>query len=152
MRTSQRTDPEVARFWELWADELAGAALYRALAERAGENRREILMELADAEERHAAHWAKLMAERGMTEPRRRRRDPAPGAPPRSGRRRQVRGHRRSAGLHGATGTFARQDRVGTRRRPGRRPDRPRRGTPSRRRGGSVAGGRVRVQRRARVE
>jgi vacuolar iron transporter family protein len=71
MRTSQRTDPEVARFWELWADELAGAALYRALAERAGENRREILLELADAEERHAAHWAKLMAERGMPEPRR---------------------------------------------------------------------------------
>ncbi|MGH2726937.1 MAG: ferritin family protein, partial [Actinomycetota bacterium] len=71
MRTSERTNPEIARFWELWADELAGAALYRALAERAGENRREILMELADAEERHAAHWAKLMAERGMTEPRR---------------------------------------------------------------------------------
>ena len=71
MRTSERNDPEVARFWELWADELAGAALYRALAERAGENRREILLELADAEERHAAHWARLMAERGMTEPRR---------------------------------------------------------------------------------
>ena len=63
-------DPEVARFWELWADELAGAALYRALAERADEPRRGVLIELAEAEERHAAHWAKLMADRGVTEPR----------------------------------------------------------------------------------
>ncbi|MGH2727977.1 MAG: VIT1/CCC1 transporter family protein, partial [Actinomycetota bacterium] len=66
----RRTDPELARFWELWADELAGAALYRALAERADERRKDILLELADAEERHAAHWAKLMAERGLDSPR----------------------------------------------------------------------------------
>ncbi len=62
-------DPEAARFLELWADELAGAALYRALAERAGDQRRDVLLELADAEERHAAHWAKLLAERGITDP-----------------------------------------------------------------------------------
>jgi VIT1/CCC1 family predicted Fe2+/Mn2+ transporter len=61
-------DPEAARFFELWADELAGAALYRALAERAPEPKREVLLELAAAEERHAAHWASLLAERGITE------------------------------------------------------------------------------------
>jgi len=64
-------DAEAARFFELWADELAGAALYRALAERASEQRRGVLLELAEAEERHAAHWAKLMAERGLTNPKR---------------------------------------------------------------------------------
>lgn len=64
-------DADAARFFELWADELAGAALYRALAERASEQRRGILLELADAEERHAAHWAKLMADRGVTNPKR---------------------------------------------------------------------------------
>jgi VIT1/CCC1 family predicted Fe2+/Mn2+ transporter len=64
-------DAEAARFFELWADELAGAALYRALAERASEPRRGVLMELAEAEERHASHWAKLMADRGVTNPKR---------------------------------------------------------------------------------
>jgi vacuolar iron transporter family protein len=64
-------EAEAARFFELWADELAGADLYRALAERAGEQRRGVLLELAEAEERHAAHWAKLMAERGLTNPKR---------------------------------------------------------------------------------
>src|SRR5213592_3509589 len=64
-------DAEAARFFELWADELAGAALYRALAERASEQRRGVLLELAAAEERHAAHWARLMAERGLTDPKR---------------------------------------------------------------------------------
>jgi VIT1/CCC1 family predicted Fe2+/Mn2+ transporter len=63
-------DAEAARFFELWADELAGAALYRALAERASEQRRGVLMELAEAEERHASHWAKLMADRGVTNPK----------------------------------------------------------------------------------
>jgi VIT1/CCC1 family predicted Fe2+/Mn2+ transporter len=71
MRTAQRSDPDVARFFELWADELAGAALYRALAESADERHRPILNELAEAEERHAAHWARLMAERGLSDPRR---------------------------------------------------------------------------------
>ncbi|MFY9587431.1 MAG: VIT1/CCC1 transporter family protein [Actinomycetota bacterium] len=70
MATSTK-DPQAARFFELWADELAGAALYRALAERASDQRRGILLELAQAEERHAEHWAKLMAERGLTNPKR---------------------------------------------------------------------------------
>jgi len=69
MKTAHK-DPEAARFLELWADELAGAALYRALAERAGDRRRDVLLELADAEERHAAHWATLLAERGIVDPK----------------------------------------------------------------------------------
>ena len=64
-------DAETARFHELWADELAGAELYRALADGANERRRGVLLELAEAEERHAAHWAKLLAERGVTNPKR---------------------------------------------------------------------------------
>ncbi len=55
-------------FRELWRDELASAALYRALAEHADESRREAFLSLAEAEERHAAHWARLMDERGVTD------------------------------------------------------------------------------------
>src|SRR5687768_3145086 len=52
-----RTDPDqLARFREMWADELAGAALYRGLAEHAGdESKARIYRSLAEAEERHAA-------------------------------------------------------------------------------------------------
>lgn len=70
MKTTAK-DAEAARFRDLWADELAGAALYRALADRANQRRRGVLLELAEAEERHAAHWAKLLAERGVTDPKR---------------------------------------------------------------------------------
>jgi VIT1/CCC1 family predicted Fe2+/Mn2+ transporter len=53
-----------------WADELDGAAMYRALAERADGEQREIFLELALAEERHAAHWAAKLVELGEPEPR----------------------------------------------------------------------------------
>jgi VIT1/CCC1 family predicted Fe2+/Mn2+ transporter len=69
MRTVTK-DPEAARFFELWADELAGAALYRSLAQRGNARRRQVLLELAEAEERHAAHWARLLAARGITDPK----------------------------------------------------------------------------------
>lgn len=52
----------------MWADEVAGAALYRALAEHAGERQRDIFLRLADAEERHAGHWAELLADQGVTD------------------------------------------------------------------------------------
>jgi vacuolar iron transporter family protein len=61
-------DPELAQFRELWADELGGAALYRALAEHADERRRPIFLALAEAEERHAAHWAERLREGGVTD------------------------------------------------------------------------------------
>ena len=46
------------RYRTLWEDEIAGATLYRALAESADERRKPILLALAEAEEKHAEHWA----------------------------------------------------------------------------------------------
>jgi vacuolar iron transporter family protein len=61
---------DAERFREHWADEMDGAALYRALAERAAGEQREIFLELAGAEERHARHWAARLAALGEPEPR----------------------------------------------------------------------------------
>ena len=58
------------QFREHWAGELDGAAMYRALAERADGDQREIFLELAEAEERHAAHWAAKLVELREPEPR----------------------------------------------------------------------------------
>ena len=58
------------QFREHWADELDGAAMYRALAERSDGEQREIFLELSRAEERHAAHWAAKLVELGEPEPR----------------------------------------------------------------------------------
>src|SRR5713101_2386476 len=54
----------------MYVDELAGGALYRGLADYADESRRDVFLMLADAEERHAEHWARLLRARGV-EPRR---------------------------------------------------------------------------------
>jgi VIT1/CCC1 family predicted Fe2+/Mn2+ transporter len=43
------------------ADEREEARIYRALARRRSGEDREILLELAEAEERHAAHWSQLL-------------------------------------------------------------------------------------------
>lgn len=48
-------------FREMWADELESAALYRTLAEASDGRRRQVLNRLAEAEERHAAHWEGLL-------------------------------------------------------------------------------------------
>jgi VIT1/CCC1 family predicted Fe2+/Mn2+ transporter len=61
-------DPEVAKYREMWTAELGGAALYRALADHADERRRPIFLSLAEAEERHAAHWAERMRRSGVTD------------------------------------------------------------------------------------
>jgi vacuolar iron transporter family protein len=45
------------------------AAVYRAMAERTSGEPREILRGLADAEERHASHWADLLEELGEERP-----------------------------------------------------------------------------------
>jgi VIT1/CCC1 family predicted Fe2+/Mn2+ transporter len=65
-----RSASKAQQFREHWADELDGAAMYRALAERADGQRREIFLELAAAEERHARHWAAKLVELGEPEPR----------------------------------------------------------------------------------
>ena len=53
------------RFRALWTDELAAAALYRGLAELSEPPRREVFVRLAEIEDRHAAHWAALLADTG---------------------------------------------------------------------------------------
>ncbi len=67
-RRGSTVNPELAKYREMWEDELGGAALYRALAEHADEQRQPIFLALAEAEERHAAHWARLMRDAGVTD------------------------------------------------------------------------------------
>ncbi len=61
---------EAAAYRAHWEDEQDGAALYRALAEGAEGEQRDIFLELAAAEERHARHWAAKLVELGLPEPR----------------------------------------------------------------------------------
>jgi VIT1/CCC1 family predicted Fe2+/Mn2+ transporter len=59
-------------FYEMWVDELESADLYRTLAETSGDGRRRhVLNALAASEERHAAHWERVLRERGRTDLRR---------------------------------------------------------------------------------
>jgi vacuolar iron transporter family protein len=67
-RPSRRSPGDRDRYRELWADELAGAALYRGLAEHADDRRRGVFLALADAEQRHAEHWARQLQAAGVTD------------------------------------------------------------------------------------
>lgn len=58
----------LALFEEMREEELDSAALYRALAEASEGRRREVLSRLAEAEERHAGHWERLLREAGVTD------------------------------------------------------------------------------------
>lgn len=70
---ARTSDSTTKRLREMWDDEISGAALYRTLAEHADEGHRGILSSLAEAEEQHAGHWARLLAERGIDDLRPRR-------------------------------------------------------------------------------
>ena len=59
------TRGDVRRWRRHLADERLESAVYRDLAARRAGEEREILLELASAESRHAAHWAGLLGERG---------------------------------------------------------------------------------------
>jgi vacuolar iron transporter family protein len=66
-QTPSRSD--VSRWRRHLADERGTAAVMRSLADRrAGEERR-ILLQLAEAEERHASHWVHLLGERATPDP-----------------------------------------------------------------------------------
>lgn len=65
MATSLKVS-QVKKFRMLWDDEIAGAALYRALAASADAQRRPVLISLAEAEEKHAEHWAGLLRNLGV--------------------------------------------------------------------------------------
>ena len=54
---------DVRRWQRRLADERQEAALYRELAARRSGEERQILLALADAEARHAAHWESLLGE-----------------------------------------------------------------------------------------
>jgi VIT1/CCC1 family predicted Fe2+/Mn2+ transporter len=56
----------VRRWRQRLADEQLEAAVYRELAARRTGEERDILLALAEAEARHAAHWRELLGERGV--------------------------------------------------------------------------------------
>ncbi len=58
---SRRTPPTLRRWRQYLADERAEAAVYRDLAGRRTGEERAILLALAEAEGRHAAHWLELL-------------------------------------------------------------------------------------------
>ena len=58
----------LALFEEMREDELDAAALYRALADASQGRRRDVLNRLAEAEERHAGHWERLLRDAGITD------------------------------------------------------------------------------------
>jgi VIT1/CCC1 family predicted Fe2+/Mn2+ transporter len=63
---SSAPDARSVRRWRRYlADEREEAAVYRNLAARREGEEREILLGLADAEERHIAHWEGLLGEHG---------------------------------------------------------------------------------------
>jgi VIT1/CCC1 family predicted Fe2+/Mn2+ transporter len=70
LASKAQSSSKARQFHEHWSDEMDGAAMYRALAERAQGEQRDIFLELAAAEERHARHWASKLAELGEPEPR----------------------------------------------------------------------------------
>nr|WP_211319476.1 VIT1/CCC1 family protein [Quadrisphaera granulorum] len=70
---SPTSSRDVRRWRRLLADEQYEATVYRRLAARRGGEDREVLLALAEAEGRHAAHWAALIEQ-------------STGAPPRPGR------------------------------------------------------------------
>ncbi len=70
MEDTTRTQPldrdAVRRFTQYHEDELQAALLYRGLA-AIDDDGREVLVRLAEAEERHAAHWRRLLDQHGVT-------------------------------------------------------------------------------------
>jgi len=58
-----RSKAQIRRWRRYLAEERAEAAVYRELAARKGGEERDILLKLAEAEDRHAAHWQRLLGE-----------------------------------------------------------------------------------------
>jgi VIT1/CCC1 family predicted Fe2+/Mn2+ transporter len=62
------SNPTLQRYYDLWADEIAGVDLYRELAEVSDGERREIFLGLARSEERHVQHWKRMLERHGVTD------------------------------------------------------------------------------------
>ncbi|MCA1832308.1 MAG: VIT1/CCC1 transporter family protein [Actinomycetota bacterium] len=69
MATKTKEPRYLKRFREFWESEISAAWLYRSLAEVADEEGAATLKRLADAEDRHAAHWAALLQKSGGVQP-----------------------------------------------------------------------------------
>jgi VIT1/CCC1 family predicted Fe2+/Mn2+ transporter len=69
-KTAAPDAERLQRYQDMYADEVAGGTLYRGLADHADASRRDVFLQLADSEERHAEHWARLLRKAGV-EPRR---------------------------------------------------------------------------------
>ena len=69
--SGKNLDPKLLKMLESnWRSEMEGAATYRALAETESDARRKsVLLRLAEAEERHAARWARRLEELGGAVP-----------------------------------------------------------------------------------
>jgi VIT1/CCC1 family predicted Fe2+/Mn2+ transporter len=63
--TREPSAATVRRWRQHLADERLEAAVYRELAARRAGEERDILLALAEAEARHAAHWSSLLGDRG---------------------------------------------------------------------------------------
>jgi vacuolar iron transporter family protein len=64
----RREVPHVKRYRDYWLSEQGAAWLYRKLAELTDEESAATLVRLAEAEERHASHWADMLAKGGVTD------------------------------------------------------------------------------------
>ena len=64
MRRSKTPSATVRRWRQLLANEREEARIYRRLAARRTGEERQILLGLAEAEDRHAAHWERLLGDR----------------------------------------------------------------------------------------
>jgi len=62
----RREVPYVKRYRDYWESEQSAAWLYRKLADLSDEDAAATLRRLAEAEERHAGHWADLLAQAGV--------------------------------------------------------------------------------------
>src|ERR1051326_7388595 len=64
--TKRREVPYVKRYRDYWESEQSAAWLYRKLADLSDQETAVTLRRLADAEDRHAGHWADLLAQAGV--------------------------------------------------------------------------------------
>src|SRR5699024_1200387 len=64
------TKSRIRRWRRYLADEIAEGQLYRDLAKRRTKPEKDILIGLADAEERHANHWRNLLGDHAQNLPR----------------------------------------------------------------------------------
>lgn len=64
---SEPTKSQIRRWRRYLADEIAEGQIYRDLAERSTKPERDILLGLADAEDRHADHWRNLLGQHAQT-------------------------------------------------------------------------------------